>query len=104
MAADDEAQCARRGACTWNGFLARDRPRLGERGVALQKSRLVQESFGFAGERDTLARAKQEMETIEQRTGRSCQDVFITASGAPGEQVVGWLTDKRIERYALLGD
>ena len=45
-----------------------------------------------------------EMVSVEKRTGRSCQDVFITASGASGEEVVGWLTDKRIERYALLGD
>jgi hypothetical protein len=55
---------------------------------------LFKQSFGFVAETGTLADAKSKMEQI----GKTfpCNDVFVTASGAPAEPIVGWVTDNTI--------
>jgi hypothetical protein len=47
--------------------------------------------FGTIARDRTLRDAKTAMESQ-----KGCQDVFVTATGAPGEPVVGWITNGRI--------
>jgi hypothetical protein len=42
------------------------------------------------------------MERISKQTGEPCQDVFVTETGSESEPVLGWLADKRIEKYSYL--
>ena len=64
--------------------------------------KLVSGTFVFAGKSVTLASAKTAMEQISKQSGGPCQDVFVTETGVATEQVLGWLSDKRIERYTHL--
>jgi len=56
---------------------------------------MFESSFAFVSESATLADAKAEMERVQQATG-SCNDVFVTRTGARAEPVVGWVTDNTI--------
>ena len=58
---------------------------------------LFEKSFGFVKESATLADAKNEMERISR-----CQDVFITRSGDRSEQVLGMITNNKIQECAKL--
>jgi hypothetical protein len=64
----------------------------------------AESSFAFVAKNATLATAKDAMKRQAQDTKQSCQDVFVTENGNKNEKVLGWLTDKRIERYAKLGE
>jgi hypothetical protein len=64
--------------------------------------KLITETFAIVGKNQTLAYAKSLMDRISKETGETCQDVFVTETGNKNEAVLGWLTDKRIERYSYL--
>jgi hypothetical protein len=64
--------------------------------------KLITETFVIVGKNQTLAHAKSLMDKISKEIGETCQDVFVTDSGNRNERVLGWLTDKRIERYSYL--
>ena len=65
-------------------------------------NKIVSQSLAFVGKTATLALAKAAMLTQEKESGERCQDVFITETGEAGKPVLGWLSDKRIERYTKL--
>ena len=56
----------------------------------------IDSSFVTIGENATLADAKKAMEDAQAK-GAYCQDVFVTATGAPNERVLGWITNVTIE-------
>jgi hypothetical protein len=64
----------------------------------------VEDSFAFDSKNAILATAREAMKRQAHDKKLSCQDVFVTENGNKNEKVLGWLTDKRIERYAKLGD
>ena len=53
-----------------------------------QLKKLAETSFGVVRENANLAEAKDIMDKIP-----NCQDVFVTASGAKTDVVIGWITD-----------
>jgi len=56
---------------------------------------LVQDSLAYVSEAAMLSDAKDQMDRVP-----SCQDVFVTKSGRPGEAALGWLTDAEVRRAA----
>lgn len=64
--------------------------------------KIISSTFAVVSKNATLAFAKSAMERVRQETGEPCQDVFVTETGDKGEPVLGWLSDKRIERYSHL--
>jgi hypothetical protein len=64
--------------------------------------KVVEKSLAFVSRLATLATAKEKMEQQGKLTGEPCQDVFVTETGESNEPVLGWLSDKRIERYSKL--
>lgn len=52
---------------------------------------VLQRSFELVGEAATLQDAKDKMQA-----NPSCEDVFVTKTGAAGEPVIGWITDNAI--------
>jgi len=63
----------------------------------------VTESVAYVPLAATLAQAKAAMEQQERAAGIACRDVFVTQSGVKTEEVLGWLTETRIERFSQLG-
>ena len=63
---------------------------------------IISATFAFVGKTATLAAAKSAMERIGSQTNEPCQDVFVTETGNEKEGVLGWLSDKRIEKYSHL--
>ena len=64
--------------------------------------RIISDTFAFVSKNSSLAIAKTQMDLISTQTGEPCQDVFVTETGNKKEAVLGWLSDKRIERYSFL--
>jgi SHS2 domain-containing protein len=58
---------------------------------------LAETSFGIVGEEATLADAKAEMQRIE-----SAQDVFVTTTGGKDGKVIGWVTNRLIEKLSRI--
>lgn len=61
---------------------------------------MAKDTIAFLAEDRTLADAKMEMGRQAQQIRQSCRDVFVTASGARNEPVLGWLTDRKIEQFS----
>lgn len=51
--------------------------------------------ISFVGESDTIGQAKGAMQGVS-----GCQDVFVTKKGGPRDEIVGWLTNNEIQRFA----
>jgi CBS domain-containing protein len=66
-------------------------------------NKMVVESVAYVPLAATLAQAKAAMEQQERVAGVACRDVFVTQNGRNDEEVLGWLTETRIERFSQLG-
>ena len=64
--------------------------------------KVAENSFAFVGRRATLGTAVKSMKDRARTTGEPCQDVFVTETGDKNEPVLGWLSDRRIQRYSKL--
>ncbi len=63
---------------------------------------ILNNSIAFVDENATMQTAKKKMEEKNQGTEEICQDVFITATGAAEEPVIGWLTNIEIAKNSIV--